>query len=127
MMVEFERVFQPFVDWLITDIPQDVTDAISKVVLKDGSGKNVASTQNSEKKAAAAAASLRSVALVMAERAFLIIATVLHVMYMVPCVLLYIGSAKVIFFKSYFQNFNVIQRYIFYQGIASSHGSLGNR
>ena len=32
MMVEFERLFQPFVDWLIDDIPKDVTDAISKVL-----------------------------------------------------------------------------------------------
>jgi len=98
MMVEFENVFQPFVDWLITDIPQDVTDALQSTLSKakkDSPGKSPSTSQNLENKAATAA-SLRSVALVMGERAFLIIATVLHVLYMIPCVLLYVGTVKVI-------------------------------
>lgn len=94
MLVEYERVFEPFTKWLISDIPNDVIDTISESF---SSMENRKSTRRNkiEKWVHIWASITTFLKKFVGERATLILPTVLQVLYLIPCILLYVGSVKV--------------------------------
>jgi len=94
MLVEYERVFEPFAKWLISDIPNDVIDALSESF---SSMENRKSTRRNkiEKWVHIWASITTFLKKLVGERATLVLPTVLQVLYLIPCILLYVGSVKV--------------------------------